>query len=183
MTKNDAGLPLQIISCNSEDATTISDVAIRSYNDFYLHLWYDNGDWYVNHSFSQPVLEKEIKDPNHAFFLLNEKENSVGFLKLNIDQPLKGYREYNCIELERIYLIKSATGKGYGRQAMNFCFDYARGLKKEIMWLKAMDTSAAVKFYEALGFEHCGILSLDFPQMKEEFRGMVVMMKVLSAKI
>lgn len=182
MIKKATSLPLQIIPCSTEDAKTVSDVAIRSYKDFYLHLWYDNGGWYINHSFSQPVFEKEIKDHNHAFFLLNEKEDPVGFLKLNIDHPLKGYEQYNCIELERIYLIKSATGKGYGRKTMDFCFDYAKRLKKEIIWLKAMGTSSAVLFYEALGFEHCGSLFLDFPQMKEEFRGMVVLMKRLSLK-
>src|SRR6266511_2199935 len=146
MIKKNSVLPLQIIPCNVEEANTVSDVAIRSYKDFYLHLWDDNGDGYINHSFSHPVLEKEIKDPNHAFFLIKEKENPIGFLKLNINLPLKGYKQYNCIELERIYLINSATGKGYGRQAMDFCFDYAKRLRKEIIWLKAMDTSDAVVF-------------------------------------
>ena len=179
MIKNAPDTRLQIIPCNPEDAKTLSGVALRSYKDFYLHLWYDNGDWYINHSFSKSVFEEELKDSNNAFFLLNMEENAVGFLKLNIDQPLKGYDQYKCIELERIYLIKSATGEGYGRQAMDFCFDYAKRLKKDIIWLKAMDTSDAVVFYEVLGFEHCDSLSLDFPQMKEEFRGMIVFLKRL----
>jgi GNAT superfamily N-acetyltransferase len=182
MIKNTTSSRLQIIPCSIENAKTVSDVAIRSYKDFYLHLWHDNGDWYIDHSFSQSVFEKEIQDRNHAFFLLKEKENTVGFLKLNIDELLKGYEQYNCIELERIYLIKSATGKGYGRQAMEFCFDYAKKLQKEIIWLKAMDTSSAVLFYELLGFKHCDNLCLDFSQMKEEFRRMVVLMKSLSSK-
>jgi GNAT superfamily N-acetyltransferase len=180
MTKNMVSSTLQIVPCNLEDVQTISEVAIRSYKDFYLYLWHDDGSWYINRSFSQSVLNEEIKDRNHAFFLLNEKHNPVGFLKLNIERPLKKYEQYNCIELERIYLIKSATGKGYGQHAMNFCFDYARGLKKDILWLKAMDSSAAVSFYESLGFEHCGSFSLEFSQMKEEFRGMVIMMKRLA---
>jgi len=179
MIKNAPETRLQIIPCNPEDAKTLSDVAIRSYKAFYLHLWYDNGDWYINHSFAESVFEKELKDSNHVFYLLNVKENIVGFLKLNIDRPLKGYDQYKCIELERIYLIKSATGKGYGRQAMDFCLDYSKRSKKDIIWLKAMDTSDAVAFYEALGFERWGNLSLDFPQMKEEFRGMAVLLKRL----
>jgi GNAT superfamily N-acetyltransferase len=75
--------------------------------------------------------------------------------------------------------MKVATGKGYGRQAVEFCFDYAKNLKKEIIWLKAMDSSDAVAFYENLGFEVCGTFRLDFPQMKPEFRGMVIMLKRL----
>jgi GNAT superfamily N-acetyltransferase len=112
-------------------------------------------------------------------FISEGKKDTVGFLKLNIDQPLKDYEQYNCIELERIYLVKSATGKGFGRSVVEFCFDYARTLNKEIIWLKAMDSSDAVCFYEKLGFERCGTFFLDFEQMKIEFRGMVIMMKRL----
>jgi len=179
MIKNERRVSLQITPCGLRDAQAISDVAIRSYKDFYLHLWHDGGNWYINYSFSRPIIENELNDTNHAFFLVNDKEGPIGFLKLNIDKPLKGHELYNCIELERIYLIKVATGKGYGHQAMDFCFDYAKSLKKDIIWLKAMDTSDAVGFYESLGFRRCDSLTLSFPQMKEEFRGMVVLMKRL----
>jgi hypothetical protein len=52
-------------------------------------------------------------------------------------------------------------------------------LNKEIIWLKAMDSSDAVLFYERLGFERCGTSILDFEQMKIDFRGMIIMMKKL----
>ena len=173
-------MSVRIIQCGIQDVQAISDVAIKSYKDFYLHLWHDDGSWYINRSFSNSIIEQELKHPDHVFFLVNEGEESIGFLKLNINQALKGFADNDSIELERLYLIKSATGKGYGRQAMNFCFDYASRLNKDIIWLKAMDTSDAVGFYETVGFHHCGTLTLDFPQMKKEFRGMVVMMKRLS---
>jgi diamine N-acetyltransferase len=179
MNQDSAATLLEIIACKPEDEKRLSDIAIRSYKDFYLYLWHEGGDWYINQSFSPSVFKKQLKDHNHAFFLLNEKEKPVGFLKLNIDQPLNGYSQYNCIELERIYFIKAATGKGYGRQAMEFCFDYARRLKKEIIWLKAMDSSDAVSFYKKLNFKSCGSFHLDFQQMKKEFRGMIVLMKWL----
>lgn len=181
MKKNQAGPPLQIIPCRIGDAAKLSEIAIRSYKDFYLYLWYeyDHGDWYINRSFAQPVLEKELQDPNHAYFFVKENETMVGFLKLNIDQALKGHEQYNCIELERIYFVRSATGKGYGRRAMEFCIEYSKKLRKEIIWLKAMDSSEAVFFYEKLGFERCGDFYLDFEQMKTEFRGMVILMKIL----
>ena len=179
MSPNPAQVSMEIIPCDIRDARKLSDIALRAYDDFYLHLWHDNGEWYRNRCFTASVFEKELKQPNHAFYLLKEKGETVGFLKLNIDQPLKNYEQYNALELERIYLIKSAIGKGLGRQAVEFCFDYARKLNKEIVWLKAMDSSDAVFFYEKLGFEHCGNSVLDFDQMKIEFRGMVTMMKKL----
>ena len=179
MKPDPAHLSLKIVPCGVQDAKKLSDIALRSYNDFYLYLWHDNGEWYVNRCFTPSVFEKELKEPNHAFYLLGEKDDTVGFLKLNIDQPLKNYEQYHCIELERIYLVKSAAGKGLGRSTLEFCFDYARRLNKQIIWLKAMDSSDAVLFYEKLGFERCGTFFLDFEQMKKEFRGMVIMMKKL----
>ena len=179
MKYDPAQVSLEIIPCGVQDAKRLSDIALRSYDDFYLYLWHDNGEWYRNRCFTPSVFEDELKNPNHAFYLLKEKEHPVGFLKLNIDQPLKNYEKYNCIELERIYIVKLATGKGLGRRVVEFCFDYGRKLNKEIIWLKAMDSSDAVGFYEKLGFEHCGTFVLDFEQMKIEFRGMVIMMKKL----
>ena len=179
MKHDPARVSLEIVRCDIQDAKELSDVAIRSYNDFYLYLWHDNGEWYVNRCFVPSVFEKELKEPNNEFYLLKEKGEAVGFLKLEIDHPLKNYEQYNCIELERIYLVKSSTGKGLGRSVVEFCFDYARKLNKEIIWLKAMDSSDAVFFYEKLGFERCGSFFLDFEQMKIEFRGMVIMMKRL----
>ncbi|TMI96616.1 MAG: GNAT family N-acetyltransferase [Bacteroidetes bacterium] len=179
MRKDLPDTPIEIIRCNTEDALPLSEIAIRSYKDFYLYLWHDNGEWYVNRSFSPPVFEKELRDPNHAFFFLKQTEKLVGFLKMNINQPLHNYEKFDCIELERIYLVRSATGKGHGHKVVEFCFEYARKLNKQLIWLKAMDSSEAVFFYEKLGFERCGSFQLDFPKMKKEFRGMVIMMKKL----
>lgn len=171
-----------ITPCTPADAATVSDVAIRSYKDFYLHLWYDQGHWYIKRSFDELILQEDMRNLNHAYFLLYEGNYPIGFLKLNIHHPLRGFEKYNCLELERIYIIKSASGKGYGRQTMEYCFEYALKLKKQIIWLKAMDSSPAVQFYERLGFEHYLRFRLDFHQMKEEYRGMVVMMKWLNNK-
>ena len=168
---------LQIIPCTKKDAVALSEIAIRSYKDFYLYLWHDDGGWYIQRSFAPSVFEEQLPDPNHAFFFIRDDTNVIGFLKLNIDQPLPNHEHCQCLELERIYLVKSATGKGYGRRVVEFCFEYARQFNKQIIWLKAMDSSEAVFFYEKLGFERCVTSQLDFQLMKKEFRGMVIMKK------
>ncbi len=170
---------LQIQACSVKDVGLICEVAIKSYNDYYLYLWYDDGGWYINRSFSRHQVEKEIQDPNAAFFLLKSRSEYVGFMKLNIDQPLPGYEEMKAMELERIYLLKSASGKGFGRQAMQFCFNRAKQRHKELLWLKSMDSSQAINFYKRMGFVECGQFQLDFEMMKPEFRGMVILKKPL----
>ncbi len=48
-----------------------------------------------------------------------------------------------------------------------------------MVWLKTMDTSSAVGFYEKLGFRTCGHTRLAFPLSKPEFRNMLIMQKEL----
>ena len=170
---------IEIIPCGPAAAGEISEVAIRSYKDFYLYLWNDDGSWYVNRCFSPSIIEEELKDPNATFFLLRKNFERVGFLKLNFNRELKGFEELNCLELERIYLTQAASGKGYGREAMEFCFEFARKKWMQIIWLKAMDSSPAVDFYRKMGFEQCGSFRLDFELMKPSLRGMVIMKKAL----
>ena len=168
---------LEIRVCTADDASKISAVAIKSYNDFYLYLWNDDGSWYVNRSFLPGVIKREIENQNSRFYLLQLAGEAIGFMKLNLNQPLEEYT--NAMELERIYIMKAFERKGLGRQAIEFCVNLAREMKKEIVWLKSMDSSPAVVFYQRLGFEVCGSFTLDFEMMKPEFRGMKIMMKKL----
>lgn len=171
---------LKIEACSSADINMISEVAIRAYRDFYLYLWEDDGSWYINRSFMPHQIQKEIVDINTAYFSLKSGGEVVGFMKLNIDRPLKGHEEWNALELERIYLLKAASGIGIGRQAVEFCFDFARKRKKEIIWLKSMDSSEAIYFYKKMGFEECGDSQLDFELMKPQYRGMITFLKKLT---
>jgi GNAT superfamily N-acetyltransferase len=171
---------LAIVKCSLEHAEELAQIAVRAYRDYYLYLWNDDGSWYVNMSFSIPQFQKELKDPNAAFFLLKENDVDIGFMKLNLDQPLTGFESFSALELERIYLLKSASRKGFGRAAVQYCFQLATKLGRKIVWLKSMDSSDALHFYKNLGFEEWGTYRLDFEIMKPEFRGMKVLMKKLN---
>ncbi len=170
---------LTITPCNAQDVQTLAAVAVQSYLEVYPYLWHDGGEWYINRYFSEPVLENDLRQPDQAWFLIKENGNAVGYLKLTIHNALEGFEEYDCLELERVYIIKAATGKGYGRRTIEFSEQYARRLNKNIIWLKAMDSTTNPAFYEKLGFSICGTYRLSFELLKEELRGMVIMMKWL----
>ena len=162
-----------------QDATLLSRIATKAYSDHYLYLWYDEGQWYLQTYFTAARFEEELRDANAWFFLIYHEEKPVGFLKLNIDKPSPGGNN-NALELERIYLTKEANGNGIGTRAIDFTFDIARQKKKEVVWLKVMDSSTGpIRFYEKMGFQICGPYRLSFTQMKEELRGMYIMQKKL----
>jgi len=160
------------------DIAQLQAVALQAYRDHYLHLWHEGGEWYMQKSFSTNRLLAELSDGNAKFFIVYADGAAVGFVKINIDAPFES--EQNALELERIYFIKAASGKGIGSAAVNFVFALAKKMGKQIVWLKVMDSSAAaIAFYKKLGFSICGTYHLDFVQMKEEYRGMYIMKKQL----
>lgn len=158
------------------NALLLQQVALKAYADHYLHLWHDEGKWYMEKYFSVEKLENELKELNSIFYLAYYNNSPVGFLKLNINKPLENEDEKNCLELERIYLSKDVTGKGIGRKLVDLALHVAKEYNKDIVWLKAMDSSGgAILFYRKMGFEVSGTHTLKHTMMKEELRGMVIM--------
>ncbi|WP_461128765.1 GNAT family N-acetyltransferase [Spirosoma aerophilum] len=159
-----------------DDAELLAAVAKRAYADHYLHLWHDGGVWYMERSFSPDVLRRELADANAQFYLVHDEEEPIGFIKINKNQQSPCQPNADALELERIYFRKAATGRGIGEQAMQFVVAHARALNKELVWLKAMDTSHKVlAFYQRMGFVPCGTDRLSFAVMLEEVRGMVIL--------
>jgi diamine N-acetyltransferase len=166
---------IAILPCSTTDLTVLRQVALAAYDDHYTYLWHDGGEWYKARCFTEEALSVEFADSNTAFFLIYQKDEPVGFLKLNKDKALEGYTDAECLELERLYLLEHASGIGIGKWAIDFTMQYALEQGKRIVWLKAMDSSRSVAFYEHNGFTKCGTYELDFEQMKEMYRGMIVM--------
>ena len=166
-----------------ESVALLSDVATYAYTDHYLHLWKNNNaDWYINKCFTIEALTAELNDPNNVFYIVFENEKPLGFFKIVLSNPLsiEGILEENALYLERVYFIKEAVGKGLGEIAFNFALDTARRLNKKIIWLTAMDSSIKpIAAYQRMGFEICGTKRLDFEQIKDEMRGMVIMKKTV----
>ncbi|WP_018478930.1 GNAT family N-acetyltransferase [Pontibacter roseus] len=171
---------IAISPCSLTDIQQLQSIAIRSYDDHYTYLWHDAGAWYKERCFSEEALRSELEDPNAAFFLISYQDVTVGFLKLNIDKALDGYTAQECLELERLYLVHEAAGIGIGKWAVEFTVQYALEKGKRIVWLKAMDSSRSVDFYERNGFVKCGTYELDFEKMKEMYRGMHVLKRELA---
>lgn len=162
-----------------DDAANLSALMNHIYFDHYKHLWHDGGQWYMDNAFNIRQLEDELTDSKNLFFFAIYGNQQVGFIKLRPQNQLIDI-EGDGFEIERIYLHKSTTGKGIGKQLMEFAIEMAIAQNKDYVWLKAMDTSQnAINFYKKLGFEICGNSVLDYELLKPELRGMVTMKKGL----
>jgi GNAT superfamily N-acetyltransferase len=159
------------------DLLELRDIGIESYVPHYAQMWKPGGlQWYLNRCFSDEFLQKELVDANVEYYIISSEEQNIGILKLVLRKPLPASDIENALYLEKIYFIKEWTGKGVGRELMNFTFDRAKELNRDCVWLVAMDTAdKPVRAYENVGFTiHCHEF-LDFELMKDEFRGTFVM--------
>jgi GNAT superfamily N-acetyltransferase len=166
---------MTIKACSKEDIDLLLRVFLQSYREHYLYLWFDGGESYMRSNFSAERLNEELSDPNAAFFLAYDGDTPVGAIKLNIDKALGSYPAAAALELERIYFTREGLGKGLGKETIDFVEDFARRRNKSIVWLKAMDSSPAVKFYLKRNFRITGEAWLSFDAMKDEYKRMVVM--------
>lgn len=185
---------IRIFKLTLEDADWLSVIAKKAYFDNYTHLWYDDGAWYAERCFNVEQLRQELSDDNALFFGVEDATEPLGFLKININYPLsktscqsndlallkfETEEISNALELERIYLTTKGQGRGIGQRLVQLTLNEARSHGKDVVWLKAMDTSPAIGFYEKIGFKKCGTMRLGFERMKPEMQGMVAMKKTI----
>lgn len=165
------------------DAARLVELSRDIYKEHYLHLWHPGGaEWYMeDYAYDAEKIKNELADSYIEYFMAVEDGSLLGYMKLVLSARLAGYEDLSALEVERIYLYKKTMGKGIGKQMMNLAGQRAIELKKDIIFLKAMDSSTdAIRFYKKLGYTACGNLQLPMPAfslMKEEYRGMVILKK------
>ena len=157
----------------------LKQIRIDSYLPHYTHLWKENdAEWYLDKCFGEQFLTKELADKNVEYYIISAEGKNIGVLKLVLQKPLPDSDIENALYLEKIYFIKEWTGKGAGREVMNFTFERAGELNRQCVWLVAMDTAdKAVKAYERAGFTIHSRSQIDFERMKDEYRGTFIMKK------
>jgi len=168
-------LIMQIKTCTHDDISDLIEVATKSYIEHYTYLWLDNGTNYIKNNFNAAKLNEEISDHNAVFFLISVEQKFVGFIKLNIDSKTDGFSADKALELERIYFIKEASGKGLGKKALAFVKDFAKQKGKNIIWLKAMEIGTAIEFYKKQAFTIVRETYLDYPGVKIGFQKMFIL--------
>jgi diamine N-acetyltransferase len=176
---------LNIYKALFTDAPLITTVARKIYQEHYLHLWQPGGaQWYMQeYAYAQDKIEKELADVNVEYFIAAENETCLGYMKIVLQTSLAGHETLDALEVERIYLHKAAVGKGYGKKLMELAYQKAQALNKDIIFLKAMDSSTgAIEFYKKIGYKVCGSLRLPLPEfslIKEAYRGMIILKKTV----
>lgn len=161
------------------DLRELQDIGGKSYVPHYAQMWKANGlEWYLNRCFGDEFLQNELVNPNVEYYIISFAEQNIGIMKLVLHEPLPDSDVEDAVYLEKIYFVKEWTGKGVGRELMDFAFERAKETNCDCVWLVAMDTAdKPVAAYKSAGFTIHSHKLLDFELMKDEYKGTYVMTK------
>ncbi|QMW04901.1 GNAT family N-acetyltransferase [Spirosoma foliorum] len=162
-------------NCSANEISRILEIYRQSYLEHYTYLWSDESKNYIKTSFTEGKLLAEMNVHKSAFYLISYNNFPVGVLKINTNKSIDGSKDVDYLEIERIYFLRAATGKGLGKSTLKMVKQLAIDGNKKIIWLKAMKGADAVKFYEKQGFMVTGETDLSYPFIIDEFKRMVVM--------
>lgn len=94
-------------------------------------------------------LSAEYAKEKSAYFILEEAEKIIGGAGI---APLKGIDENIC-ELQKMYVLPTGRGKGYGKKLMQKCLTYARERNYSGCYLETLPyMDKAQKLYAQTGF-------------------------------
>lgn len=141
------------------DINELQKVSVETFYDTFADQNTEkNMQDYLSNSYNFETLTEELKNKNSFFyFVLNDEDNIMGYLKLNINDAQSEDDFENALEIERIYIRKEFQKQGLGKVLYNIALTKATELEKQRIWLGVWEFNQNAKaFYQHLGFEFVG---------------------------
>lgn len=123
------------------------------------------------HEHYTPIIGKDqvlymLEKFQSSHSMLDQIKNGYIYVLINLEGKAVGYLAYerrdNAIFLSKIYILKEARGKGFGKQAMDYVFQRARDMECESVQLTVNRYNIdSIKAYERSGFQKTGELIQD----------------------
>ena len=142
------------------DAEPLAALAERTFRDTFAD---DNStddiEAYVRDSFSLDRVRAELADDANTFLLafMDGEEQLDGYAKLRTGTTDPSVTGRDPVELQRLYVDRSAMGHGVGAALMRASLDAARSAGHRTLWLGVWERNArAISFYERWQFETVG---------------------------
>lgn len=113
---------------------------------------------YVSQTFTENIIASHLKNENITYLIAMEENLTLGYTKLVRYHSPEQYEDKKVIQLEKIYVRKSAQGKQIGKALMDKSLEIAKNENFDLMWLCVWEVNLqAVNFYKKQGFEHVGL--------------------------
>ena len=109
---------------------------------------------YLSENLSEEQLQSELDNPESEFYFAENKDEILGYLKLNSGNSQTENKNENSIEIERIYVLKEFLRMKIGQLLLDHSIQIAKEKNAEFIWLGVWEhNERALKFYGKSGFE------------------------------
>jgi ribosomal protein S18 acetylase RimI-like enzyme len=151
-------IPFHIREAMYTDVAILSDLGRRTFFETYAsYNTPENMVKYVTENFSVEALEQELNEEKNSFFLISNSQTAIGYAKMRKGGHAPEING-NCIEIERIYILREFQGLKAGAALIRHCIKYAASRECDIIWLGVWENNlSAIGFYEGQGFHKCGM--------------------------
>lgn len=149
---------LTVKTASTDDYAVIQSIGHDTYREHFASIWSPEGlEDFLSRDFSQPALLDSLSSPQHLWLIFHGSSGSaIGYAKLNWDkqEPISGM---SGAELQKIYFSASATGQGYGSEAIEHIARLASRRHQAAIWLHVLTSNqAGQRFYANAGFSSVG---------------------------
>jgi GNAT superfamily N-acetyltransferase len=153
----------------------------KAYRQHYLHLWpKEDPSPYMKTNFAVMGVLKELKNAQNLLFIIRMDGEGIGIAKLVRGRTLPGMELPEPIYLEKVYLLKKHTGKGYGTQVLSALHAVSSREGGKSIYLLTMKKGRALAFYQKLGYRILREEKLPFENAIPEERGMYLLARALT---
>ncbi len=150
----------RIRTATPDDAESLAALAERTFRDTFAD---DNSpddiEAYVSDAFSLARVRAELADDANTFLLafIDGEEEPDGYAKLRTGTTDPSVTGSGPVELQRLYVDRSAIGYRVGAALMRASLDAARLAGHRTIWLGVWERNArAISFYERWQFQTVG---------------------------
>jgi ribosomal protein S18 acetylase RimI-like enzyme len=151
-------MELSLHRCSSEDLDQLVLISRITFTEAFAE---QNDpvdfDYYLNTALTKRSMEAELAHPHTAFYFVLQKNELVGFFKINDAKAQTDVFDETSYELERIYLYTNYQGQGIGDWMMEQVIRLGKEAEKHYIWLGVWEkNTGAIRFYEKKGFTKFG---------------------------
>ncbi|MEK7857945.1 MAG: GNAT family N-acetyltransferase [Elusimicrobiota bacterium] len=150
---------MKIRRAAAADAALLTELTVSTFIEAYQELLpRPELTRFSKERFPLAAIREELADAASSFFLAEAADGTApGYLKMRLHPAPAAVKGPSPIELSRIYLRRSAQGRGVGALLFRQALDCARGLGCRTLWLSVWEKNEkALGFYRKLGFREIG---------------------------
>jgi len=149
---------LSIVRVATTDVLLLQQIGKETFSQTFSAInTEENMTKYLNESFAEIKLQRELDNPLSRFYFAKANERVIGYMKLNTGDAQKENPNENALEIERIYVLEEFHGKKVSQLLYHKALEVAKKMSVDHIWLGVwQENFKAIAFYTKNGFVKFG---------------------------